>query len=447
MTKWLIIGAGVSGLGAAKFLRQRGDDVRVSDGKKLARDKAAEFIRIGADLRDGGHDPSHLDEIERVVLSPGLKDDHPLITLARQRGLPLVSEIDLAMPHARGPVVGVTGTNGKSTVCAMLGHILERAGKSVSVGGNFGDPPTAMLAEERLGEYLVLELSSYQLEQSQSVHCDAALFTSFSHDHLARHGSLEGYLAAKWRLFDQLKPDGLVVLPKYIADLAQSKGLRLPPHRVLIERGDGTPHDDTVVLTPTGRLKAQTSPEIDFVALGVTSPHNQLNAAMALFAAARITGQNLSKLAPLIGGFEGLPHRCELVGHRPSGAPVINDSKSTNVESTLVALAGVAGPVILMMGGIGKGEPYAPILAERAKIAALVTFGTTGPEIAAHLKRDLKTYEFTTLAEAMRGIGGILERHPGALLFSPGCASFDEFENYAARGDSFRRGIQSCLKQ
>jgi UDP-N-acetylmuramoylalanine--D-glutamate ligase len=179
---------------------------------------------------------------------------------------------------------------------------------------------------------------------------------------------------------------------------------------------------------------------------GVAEPQNQLNAGFALAAAAHLTGRSIPELAPRIAGFRGLPHRCELVGWR-GAEPVINDSKSTNVESTLVALASLRAPALLMMGGQGKGEPYAPILAEKARIAAVITFGATGPEIAKALRGDLTVHEFPTLKAALAAIGGILERHPHGVLFSPGCASFDEFNNYEERGDVFRKAMESYCRR
>jgi UDP-N-acetylmuramoylalanine--D-glutamate ligase len=179
-----------------------------------------------------------------------------------------------------------------------------------------------------------------------------------------------------------------------------------------------------------------TGERIDLARHGIAERQNQLNAGFTLTVAAALTGQPLAALAPLLRGFRGLPHRCERVGTL-LGQPVINDSKSTNVESTLVALQSQDQPVLLLMGGQGKGEPYEPVLAERQRIAGVVTFGASGGVIAQALKRDLAVHEFPTLAAALTAIGGILKDRPRPVLFSPGCASFDEFTNYEARGRYF----------
>ena len=435
---WLIIGAGVSGLGAAKFLvKKRGARVRVSEGRALTAAQAAPFRALGVDLRDGGHELAHLQDVQNVVLSPGLPPTHLLVAAARAKGLPLISEIDLALRHFTGRVIGVTGTNGKSTVCAMLGHVLEGVGVTVSVGGNFGDPPTAMLAEDRAGDVLVLELSSYQLEQSHLLAPKTAVFTSFSHDHMARHGSLAGYFAAKWRLLEKMRPTDTVVMPHSV--LAEARKLGLSTQARLIQSGGGTPTEPGFQISG-GVLIHTDATRIDLKSLGIMEIHNQLNAGFALYAAAPLAGQSAAALAPFLRGFRGLPHRCEPIG-TIAGKPVIDDSKSTNVESTLVALESQDQPVLLLMGGQGKQEPYAPLLAQRGKIAALVTFGASGGEIAAALRDQIPTREFPTLQAALQSWETLPFDQARAILFSPGCASFDEFQNYGHRGDVFRAAL------
>lgn len=440
---WLVIGAGVSGLGAAKFLvKKRGASVRVSDGKTLPPAQAAAFRDLGVDLRDGGHELSHLTGIEKIVLSPGLPQTHLLVAAARRRGFPMISEIDLALESYAGQVIGVTGTNGKSTTCAMLGHVLTRAGIKTSVGGNFGDPPTAMLAEDRAGDVLVLELSSYQLEQSHRLQPKTAIFTSFSHDHMARHGSLEGYMEAKWRLVAPMGPGETLVIPHYVLQQARSQGLKTSAKIVQT-------FDSALAMTAAGEpgfyvergvLHHADGTHIDLKSLGIVEAHNQLNAGFTVYAAAPVASSTPTALAPHLAGFQGLPHRCELIGTL-AGKPVINDSKSTNVESTLIALQSQDQPVLLLMGGQGKQEPYDPLLAQRQKIAALVTFGASGSEIAAALKDRIPTHEFPTLKAALQSLETLPLDQAHAVLFSPGCASFDEFSNYGQRGDVFRDAL------
>ena len=420
MKSWLIIGAGVSGFGAAQLLRKQGDKVRVTERTTLPIEKKSKWLSLGVDVRDGFHDLSHLDGITHVVLSPGVTEKHLLFQGARDLGLPIISEIDLALKDYKGHLIGVTGTNGKSTTCAMVFHLLKKLGLDAGIGGNFGDPPSAILARGSLPNYLVLELSSYQLEQTHGIHPEVSIFTSFSHDHIARHGSLEAYLKVKWKIFEKQNPKDLALLTSDIHRLGGQMDLSIPAR-----------HEQ---VTPS--LIAKFLPED----CGPKEVHNKLNAILSVLAVAHVTGERPEALLPLLDDFMGLPHRCELVG-MIGGLPVTNDSKSTNVESTLVALESQKTPVILMMGGQGKEEPYSPILSKKSIIAALVTFGPTGKEIAHQLGGSFPIFPFPTLIAALEAISGILEKHKHPILFSPGCASFDEFANYEHRGEVFRKAM------
>ena len=420
----LIIGGGVSGYGAASYLTAIGQKVRLSEHAKLSPEDARRFLDLGVELRDGGHHLSHLDGISQVIVSPGVPSQHPVLLAAHARGLEVLSEIDLALRNSRARVIAVTGTNGKSTTCAMIGHLLSRLGHEVSVGGNFGDPPTLMLAEGRMKDFLVLELSSYQLEASAQVQAEAAIFTSFSHDHIARHGSLDAYFAAKWRLFSSLPDQALAIIPEAIYLQAKSLGLSLRS----LQHPPLTSVDYLKGLAPASMEEAQ----------------NRLNAGFAVSAVAHLLGCPPAELTPYLADFHGLPHRCERIGYIRA-QPVVNDSKSTNVESTLVALASQGAPTILLMGGKGKDEPYGPILSERSKIAVLITFGASGGDIAKELSGSFPIEEFSTLKAAMAQLSGIIARYQCGVLFSPGCASFDEFRNYEHRGDFFRQAILPLL--
>ena len=420
MKSWLIIGAGVSGFGAAQLLRKYGDNVRVSEKGVLPDPKKKSWTDIGVECCDGGHHLSHLDGISHILLSPGVPSSHFLVEEARIRGLPQISEIDLAIQDYRGCLIAVTGTNGKSTTCAMVHHLLNKLGLNNAIGGNFGEPPSATLARGSLPPYLVLELSSYQLEQSQNIRPSVAIFTSFSFDHIARHGSMAAYLEAKWRIFAHMGPSQLALLTPEIKALGEKEGLAFHASSTSIDQ------KAIAALFSDGK--------------GPKESHNRLNATFAVLAVAKVTGHPPSTLVSLLDDFRGLPHRCELVG-KIRGKAVINDSKSTNVESTLVALFSQEEPVILMMGGQGKGEPYSPILEKKALIGALVTFGPTGTTISQELHGSVPIYPFPTLEAALGGISGIINKYQHPILFSPGCASFDEFSNYEHRGEVFRKAM------
>lgn len=444
---WLIIGAGVSGLGATKFLRQKGEKVRVSDNGILTPDRALAFTSLGAELRDGGHDREHLKGIEAVIASPGLPASHPLLVAARTMALPIISEIDLALKDFKGRLVAVTGTNGKSTTCAMLGHMLAQAGQKVSVGGNFGDPPTALMADGRMGDLFIAELSSYQMETSNLVAPDVAIFTSFSHDHISRHGSMAGYLAAKWRVFAKMAKDGLAVLPSAVYEQAKKDGLALPICPLILFYPDAETMKRSKCpgyFVANDLVHFSSGSSVSIKDLNLIGWQNQVNAAYVICAASHLLGIPHAQAALLLKGFKGLAHRCELVGHI-RGEAVINDSKSTNLESTLMALTGQTTPVLLMMGGMGKDEPYAPLLAEKSKIRAVVTFGASGEEIASAFSGAVPVERYPTLREALHELMKLHEKHPGPILFSPGCASFDEFDNFEHRGKTFTSAVSPHL--
>ena len=424
---WLIVGGGISGLGAAKLLKKLGHRVRVSDGKKISGPLLTSFHAIDAEVFDGGHSLDHLNGIDSLVVSPGVPSNHLLVVAAISRGIPVVSEIDLAMNDFSGKLIGITGTNGKSTTTVMIGHLLKKLNVQHALGGNLGDPPSAIKATSGLPGVMALELSSYQLEQSKSLKPLVTIFTSFSNDHMARHGSLKSYFEAKWSLILSTHKDGMTLIPRYITEQAFKFGLKMP---------------ECEIIDPTIPAQGKDS----FIVDKSTFPekHNQLNAACAIYSVAKVCSVPRKDLVPMLKDFKGLPHRCEVIGAF-SGRPVINDSKSTNVESTLVALESQSEPVVLMMGGQGKGEEYSPLLSHTNRIKRLITFGASGAIIAETLSKFVPTVNYATLQIALLSELQKCKSSSSTLLFSPGCASFDEFNNYEHRGDTFRSACKPYL--
>lgn len=412
--RWLVVGGGKSGLGAARLARAKGCAVTVSDVREPDAEVRSQLTAHGITLAVGPQTPALLSsDISTLVLSPGVNPRIPLVAAAKARGVNVISEIEFALQSFRGTVIAVTGTNGKSTTCVMIGHILRRLGLSVSEGGNLGDPPTLMIAEGRIGTYLVLELSSYQLELAMNVRPRVAIFTSFSHDHIDRHGTFAAYFAAKWHLIESMEPGTLLITKREIWEQAQHWKLNLPKGVALQLVGEG--------LT-----------------------HNQINVAFAVTAVAHLKPTSLTELERLLDDFTPLPYRCQNVGS-VAGHPVINDSKSTNVEATLVALAATSGPCHLLVGGKGKDESYRPLAAYKDRILSCSCFGASGPEIYADVKGDLPAALFPTLAEALNGLPPLVLGTPGPILFSPACASFDEFKNFEHRGAFFTTRIKELF--
>jgi len=339
-------------------------------------------------------DLSLLDGVEVVVKSPGVPGEAPLVVAARGRGIPVWSEIELGyrlLPDAK--FVGVTGTNGKTTTTELLGTIFRIAGRDVWVAGNVGTPLTSV----RSADWVVCELSSFQLEDVHELSCDVAVLLNLEPDHVDRHGSFEAYRDAKLRIFERSRAQ---VVPR---------GLGLP--------GIEFSADDELPAEPLIR--------------GV---HNRENAAAAT-AAARAAGIADEHIAAGLLTFPGVPHRLELIGER-DGVRYVNDSKATNVPAALRALAAYAGePVHVILGGSPKGEDFAPLAAAiGANVKSVHLIG----EEAERLGELIDGYRDGDLEAAVAHAARLAA--PGdVVLLSPACASYDQFENFEERGEAFRR--------
>jgi UDP-N-acetylmuramoylalanine--D-glutamate ligase len=339
-------------------------------------------------------DLSLLDGMEVVVKSPGVPGEAPLVAAARERGIPVWSEIELGyrlLPNAK--FIGVTGTNGKTTTTELLGAILRAAGRNVAVAGNVGRPLTSV----RSADWVVCELSSFQLEDVHELSCEVAVLLNLEPDHVDRHGSFAAYRDAKLRIFERSR---VQVVPR---------GLGLP--------GIEFAADDDLPAEPL-----------------IRGAHNRENAAAAT-AAARAAGVADEHIAAALLTFPGVPHRLELVGER-DGVRYVNDSKATNVSAALRALAAYADdPVHLILGGSPKGENFAPLAAAiGANVKSVHLIG----EEAERLSDVIDGYRDGTLEAAVAHAAQLAQ--PGdVVLLSPACASYDQFTNFEERGDAFRR--------
>jgi len=343
-------------------------------------------------------DLSLLDGVEVLVKSPGVPGEAPLVTAAHERGIPVWSEIELGyrlLPEAK--FVGVTGTNGKTTTTELLGAIFRAAGRDVAVAGNVGTPLTSV----RSADWVVCELSSFQLEDVHELACDVAALLNLEPDHVDRHGSFEAYRDAKLRIFERSR---VQIVPR---------GLGLP--------GIEFSAEDELPAEPL-----------------IRGAHNRENAAAAT-AAARAAGISDEHIAAALLSFPGVPHRLELVGER-DGVRYVNDSKATNVPAALRALAAYADePVHLILGGSPKGEDFAPLAAAigpNVKSVHLIgeEAARIGQLIDGYRDGDLET----AVAHASR-----LARPGDVVLLSPACASYDQFENFEQRGEAFRAFVTS----
>ncbi|MBT9252529.1 MAG: UDP-N-acetylmuramoyl-L-alanine--D-glutamate ligase [Brockia lithotrophica] len=447
----LVLGGGRSGVAAALLLVRVGARVTVSDVR--GRPEFADLERAKVPVRIGPQGPELLAGAEVVVKSPGLPPEHPAVRAARERGIPVVSEVGLSLPFLPHPRVAVTGSNGKTTVVLWTRHILAAAGLEVAAAGNVGVPLSGLVGELSPRARLIVELSSFQLEDmrlaGEAFRAEVAVLTNLYPHHVDYHGSPAAYARAKAHLFSAQGPGDVAVVrdaPETLALLEGHRGRRLlvgfrrpdSPWAAFV-RADGEPY---LALA----FGAAVHPLLPVRALPLPGEHNAENALFAA-AAAYLLGAGTDAVVEGLRTFPGVPHRLEYVGDF-SGVHVYNDSKATNPEAAAVALAALAGrPTVLLAGGLERGEslsPLAPYFAGRAgNLRALVAYGEMGPRLAqAAREAGLGSVHLVrTLAEAV-GRARELVRPGDVLLLSPAAASWDQYPNFEARGEEFRRLVR-----
>ena len=431
----VIAGLGATGLSCARYLHRGGWRLAVTDTRAAPPQLAAlEALDARIPVHLGELDPALLEGALCVVASPGLPLRGPFFDEAQRRGLAVVGDIELFARAARAPVVGVTGTNGKSTVTTLVAGMAQRAGLKVRAGGNLGPPALDLLADGT--ELYVLELSSYQLETTHSLHCRAATVLNVSADHLDRYPSLASYAAAKARIFARCDTavinldDPLVVAMPRAASGTLSFSLRASvgaSYALAL-------HQDEWWLTRSG------APLLRATELRVRGAHNAANALAAL-ALGEALALPLSAMLEELRSFAGLPHRSQWIAD-VHGVAYIDDSKGTNVGATLAAVAGMPGPVVLIAGGDGKNQDFSPLATGfRGKVRHVVLIGRDAALIAQALDGVCPLERCATLPQAVQAAARAAR--PGdTVLLSPACASFDMFRDYAHRGTVFAQAVQ-----
>ena len=430
----VIVGLGRTGLSAARYLRRNGWRLAVTDTRASPPELAAlTALDAAIPVRLGGLDAALLDEALCVVASPGLSLAQPFFAAARRRGLEIVGDIELFARAAHAPVAGITGTNGKSTVTTLLARMAQRAGLSVRVGGNLGEPALDLLSDA--AALYVLELSSFQLETTSHLECRAATVLNVTADHLDRYGSMDEYAAAKARIFARC--DTAVINLDDPLIVAMPRAVR----RTLSFSLRATVGADYAVASHHGEwwLTRRGEPLLPVTALRIKGLHNAANALAALALGEALELPLPSMLAEL-KEFAGLPHRSQWVAE-VRGVTYINDSKGTNVGATLAAVGGMAGPLVMILGGDGKNQDFAPLAAAfRGKVRHTVLIGRDGPHIARVLDGVCSLESCATLPEAVRAAARAAR--PGdTVLLSPACASLDMFRDYTQRGAVFVQAV------
>lgn len=438
-----VYGLGASGRAAARLLTDRGVAVLGIDDGEPAAEARRELAALPAvELVTGGAPARLPEDVDGLVLSPGVPADRPLVAAARRAGVPVIGEVELAFPFLDGPVVAITGSNGKSTTTALTGALLAACGYPVEVCGNIGLPLAARV-DGPAGRVFVVEVSSFQLETVVTFRPRAAALLNVSPDHLDRHSGMDAYVAAKERIFARQGPRDLAVLN---ADDGRVRDVRVRSRRRLFSRqgpvDDGCYVDGEEVLeVAPGAVPVTLFSRSQVPVPGV---HNLENA-MAAALLARALGAEVDGLRRGLAGFRGLPHRMELAGER-AGVRYFDDSKATNLDATRASLEGFAdGSVHLILGGRGKGtdpRELVPMVRRKARRAYLI--GEAAAELAAVLEGQVPFTVAGTLDRAVVAAAAAAASGE-AVLLSPACASFDQYRGFAARGDHFQALVATLL--
>ena len=434
-----VAGAARSGLAAAELLAHRGARVTLSDSR-AALPEADHLRSLGVALELGGHVRETFTSADLVVLSPGVPPEQDVIQAARDRGIPVIAEIELASRWLLGRVIAITGTKGKSTTTALTGRMLEAAGFTVTVGGNIGSPLSAQVSASTPETFHVVETSSFQLEQIATFHPWIAVMLNFSPDHLDRHPNVEAYAAAKARIFEnQNAGDFAVINADDPAVLELARRGRATARRFslagTIDRG--TVVDDGWIVE---RRSDRAERLVPLDAIHLLGRH-LVNDVMAAATVGAIAGAAPAAMTAAVDAFRGLEHAMELVAE-VGGVRFVNDSKATNVESALRSIESFDRDLVLIAGGRYKGGDLR-LLREplRARGKALVAIGEARPLLREALGDVVRVEEADSFAAAIARAHE-LAKPSGVVLLAPACSSFDMFRDYADRGRRFKDEVK-----
>lgn len=440
----LVVGLGKSGIAAAMFLRQQGARVTVSDARSAAAlaEEIPALLEAGIMVESGGHGLLTFRRQDLIVISPGVPLDTPEVRQVISFGVPVIGELELASRFLKGRILAITGSNGKTTTTTLVGKILAEGGLPTLVGGNIGTPVISLISESTDETVNVLEVSSFQLETIEQFRPWIAVVLNITPDHLDRHGSFENYAAMKARITENQQAEDFLVLnaedkpTQMVAAKTKAQIFWFSPRRP-IKQGTFV-YGDSIVFVPREGAKAE--PIMPVAEIPLKGSHNVENV-LAAICAARLAGVAAEKIRASVTSFKAVEHRLEFV-RTVEGVEYYNDSKATNVDAAMKAIAAFPGGIHLILGGKDKDSDYttlSPLLKERVK--AVYTIGSAAEKIERQLHGVVKMVGAGTIDVAVHEAAKAAI--PGdVVLLAPACSSFDQFENYEHRGRTFRRIVQ-----
>lgn len=443
----LVVGLGKSGVASALFLKARGARVTVSDTKSQdeLRGEIPKLLDAGITVETGGHGERTFRGQDLIVVSPGVPADAPQLAQARGQGIPVIGEIELAARFLKGHIVAITGSNGKTTTTALTGEVISMGGWESLVGGNIGTPAISLVDESTDDSYIVLEVSSFQLETIQSFHPFIAVVLNITPDHLDRHSTFQAYVDAKACIFENQTADDFAILnadDRTCVGLAGRTGARkiwfsrkkevedgaFLRHGQIVFRNGGSERE----IMPVGEIKLK-------------GAHNLENV-LAAVCSGMLVQTEPSRIRRAVQDFKAVEHRLEYVA-TVRGVEFYNDSKATNVDATIKALESFPANIHLILGGKDKGSDYTvltPLLKERAR--RVYTIGAAAEKIESQICEAVEVVRAGTLEIAVKRAAASAQEGDIVLL-APACASFDQFQNYEHRGRVFKQTVQSLAEQ
>lgn len=448
MKQITILGAGESGLGAALLARREGYGVWVSDAGSITEQRKIALQQAGISFEEGGHSAERILFSDVIVKSPGVPSSAPLVKAARDRGIPVIDELEFAFQFSTGKVIAISGTNGKTTTTLLTYHLLREAGYDVGLAGNVGQSWAGELVNGD-HEWWAIEVSSFQIDGFVNFKPTIAILTNITPDHLDRYEyQIENYIRSKMSLFKNMTSQDKAIF--YLEDQLTNRGFELVEVKTelhpisLVEKQQNGGYSDGEKL----EFSVTTDPiSINVSVLPIKGKHNVLNALCA-GTVARLAGLSKEDLISGFQTFKNAPHRMELI-REVDGVRFVNDSKGTNVESTYYSLGSFAEPKVWIAGGVDKGNDYSTLLqlVDGGKVKSLICLGKDNEKLKRAFSGIITEIRETQDIRQAVAWGQELSEAGDVVLLSPACASFDLFKNYEDRGEQFRAAVMGLVER